>query len=210
MTVVPSEVAVFPLVGVVLLPEQRLPLHIFEPRYRAMIRDVVESTGYLIVCNAHPSPDSEVPRIERVATLGRIVAHQQLPDGRFNILVEGTMRVTLTELPFVAPYRRASVVPLDVPPTGEVAGVARMGLLSVMSQVMQMYRSRQSRFDFAPHPELPTPRLAMRLTDRFVADPVIRQRVLETTSDSERVSLVTQLLAQMLIEEGDVPTVGSA
>ncbi len=206
-----DEVAVFPLAGVVLLPEQRLPLHIFEPRYRAMVRDTLEGHGYLVVaCIVDPTRDP--PGFAEVSTLGRVVAHQRLPDGRFNILVEGLLRARLDELPFSPPYRRARITPLGDPSAEalEVAPALRAALLSVSSQVMSAARAKQPRFDFAPPLELPTGRLALRLVDRFVTDPSVRQRVLEADDVHARVARATEALAEVLVDGGDLPVAGSA
>lgn len=60
-----ESVPVFPLPGVVLLPDQRLPLHIFEPRYRAMVRDSLSSHGWLVVCPIGGSTPGPIPRPSR-------------------------------------------------------------------------------------------------------------------------------------------------
>jgi Lon protease-like protein len=102
---IPEAMAVFPLPGLVFLPGQRLPLHIFEPRYRVMVRDALAGKGWLAVACAL-GPDGEEPAVfSPMATAGRIHAHQQLPDGRYNILVEGIARARLLEIPAATPYR---------------------------------------------------------------------------------------------------------
>lgn len=207
-----DDVPVFPLPGVVLLPEQRLPLHIFEPRYRAMVRDALEAHAHLVVANIDGDPTVEVPAFARIATLGRIVAHQRLPDGRFNILVEGAVRVALRELPVTTPYRRAEATLLSDPiaDNAEVPPRDRAALLSVLSQVIHAARRRQTRFDYVAPTELPTARLAMRVVDRFVNLPAWRQRVLEAPTPAARVALATQSLAEVLSEAGTLPVSGSA
>lgn len=204
-------VPVFPLPGVVFLPEQRLPLHIFEPRYRAMVRDALEDHRHLAVACVEGDLARDPAPFARVATLGRIVAHQRLPDGRFNILVEGALRVSLEELPLEKPYRRARATPLGDPKAEfvEVRPAQRAALLSVMSQVMRAARARQARFDFDPPTELPTGRLALRLVDRFVTAPAWRLRVLEASTLSERVERATGALAEVLAEGGSLSTVGT-
>jgi len=206
------EVPVFPLAGVVLLPEQRLPLHIFEPRYRAMVRDALEGDAHIAVACVDGDLQREPARIHPVATVGRIVAHQRLPDGRFNILVEGVLRARLDELPFVPPYRRARVTPLGDPAAdvAEVSAPARAALLAVMSLVVRAARAKQARFDFDPPTELPTARLALRLVDRFVTAAPWRQRVLEAATPAARVALATEALADVLAEGAPLTASGSA
>ena len=206
------EVPVFPLAGVVLLPEQRLPLHIFEPRYRAMVRDALEGDAHIAVAFVDGDLQREPARIHPVATVGRIVAHQRLPDGRFNILVEGVLRARLDELPFLPPYRRARVTPLGDPASdvAEVPAPARAALLAVMSLVVRAARAKQARFDFDPPTELPTGRLALRLVDRFVTAAPWRQRVLEAPTPAARVALATEALADVLADGAPLTASGSA
>jgi len=147
-----------------------------------------------------------------VALRGKIVAYQKLPDGRFNILVEGRARVRLDELPFEPPYRRArgTLLPEPVGSDAEVSSAARSALLAVTTQVMARSRARQSRFDFDPPLALPTARLALRLVDRFVTDADARQRVIEATTASARVAVAMEVLVTAWTEGATPTAVGSA
>ncbi|MDB4930771.1 MAG: putative ATP-dependent protease [Myxococcaceae bacterium] len=208
---VPIEaVAVFPLPGVVLLPDQRMPLHIFEPRYRAMVRDALASHGWLVVSPIVGDPEADPPRFASVATAGRIVAHQQLPDGRFNILVEGMVRVRLAELDFVAPYRRVKASAMHEPDDAEVPSVERAAMLSTLAAVLRVAREQQPQFEYAVPTELPSSRLALRLVDRFVIDAAMRQRVLEAERGVDRVTLATEALADLWTAGETLRAVGSA
>ncbi len=207
-----ASVPVFPLPGVVFFPEQRLPLHIFEPRYRAMVRDVLDSTARLLVVS-WVEGETQGPSVNfsRVATVGKVVAHQRLPDGRFNILLDGLTRVSLTEhLPLIPPYRRVHATPLPEPAetTSTVPSPERSALLAVMALAMGVARARQSQFDFHPPLELPTSRLAMRLVERFVADPRARQSMLESESPRVRVALATRCLLEVGTADASPPSVG--
>ena len=104
-----SALPLFPL-PTVLFPGAMLPLHIFEPRYRQMIRDALESHRALaVVLIKNPALVDEHghPAIADVAGAGVIVDHAELPSGRFNVLIRGRARVRISELPFIEPYRRA-------------------------------------------------------------------------------------------------------
>lgn len=205
-----EEVPVFPLPGVVLLPDQRMPLHIFEPRYRAMVRDALSTHGWLVVAPIVGDPSVEPPAFATVATAGRIVAHQQLPDGRFNILVEGMVRVRLEELEFVPPYRRARVTPIPEPEDAEVEPVERAAMLATLASVMRVAREARPQFEYAVPSELPSSRLALRLVDRFVIDPEVRQRVLEAGRGIDRVTLATEALADLWTAGETLRAAGSA
>ncbi len=190
-------VPVFPLPDVVLMPDQQLPLHIFEPRYRAMVRDALDGPGWILVVPIFGDDEEPMPAIPSVATAGRIVARQLLPDGRYNILVEGSVRVRLEELPFEAPYRRARVTPLAEPPDDTVPEVERTAMIGAAAAVMRVARELHPAFDYEIPKDLGAGRLALRLIDRFVPEATVRQRALEARTAAERVVLATEALADL-------------
>ena len=81
---------IFPLPQTVLFPGALLPLHVFEPRYRTMVKDCLSTHKALAVALIRETEERDVhrhPLIERVAGVGVIIDHVELPDGRYNILV---------------------------------------------------------------------------------------------------------------------------
>ena len=98
-------IPIFPLPGALLFPRSQLPLHIFEPRYRAMLRDAL--AGDRMIGMVQPRDEREPPALFAVGCLGRIVASEELPDGRFNIVLEGVARFRLAaEVDAATPYRQ--------------------------------------------------------------------------------------------------------
>ena len=89
----------FPLPNVVLFPHVILPLHIFEPRYRQMTQDALDGDQLVTIVQIRPdvagSPRVEPAPIMDVACLGKIVQHERLADGRFNMLLLGCKRIRL-------------------------------------------------------------------------------------------------------------------
>jgi uncharacterized protein len=83
-------IPVFPLAGAILFPGAQLPLHIFEPRYRAMIADAL--AGDRLIGMVQPRDQAEPPLLFEVGCLGRIVGADSLEDGRYNIILEGLGR----------------------------------------------------------------------------------------------------------------------
>ena len=81
----------FPLPNVVLFPHALLPLHIFEERYRAMVRDMLSGTRYIAVSliAADAVDGEEKPPVQPIAGVGEVVMAHELPDGRFNLVVRG-------------------------------------------------------------------------------------------------------------------------
>ena len=105
-----SRVRIFPLPNLVLFPCVRLPLHIFEPRYREMTRDALAGDGVIAMVLLRDDRTSEArtpPAIYQVGCAGKIIEHQALPDGRYQLLLEGQSRIRITqELATQEPFRR--------------------------------------------------------------------------------------------------------
>jgi len=98
-------VPVFPLAGALLFPRSQLPLHIFEPRYRAMTRDAM--AGDRLIAMVQPKDHEEPPGLFEVGCLGRIGMCEELDDGRFNIVLEGLSRFRIArEAEVDTPYRQ--------------------------------------------------------------------------------------------------------
>jgi Lon protease-like protein len=83
-------VPIFPLAGALLFPRTQLPLHIFEPRYREMVRDAL--AGDALIAMIQPKDARNPPALFDIGCVGRIVGSETLEDGRFNIVLEGISR----------------------------------------------------------------------------------------------------------------------
>jgi Lon protease-like protein len=108
----PKRLPVFPLGGAVLLPGSVLPLHIFEPRYRTMVQDVLDgdrllAMGFLLNCSSEEY-ESEPP-FRDVVCVGHLVHHEPMPDGRSNIALLGVTAAVATDVMDDRPYRTAMV-----------------------------------------------------------------------------------------------------
>jgi Lon protease-like protein len=98
-------IPVFPLAGALLFPGAQLPLHIFEPRYRAMVRDAL--AGDRLIGMIQPRDEAEPPALFEIGCVGRIVGSELLDDGRYNIVLEGVSRFRiLREVAVDTPYRQ--------------------------------------------------------------------------------------------------------
>ncbi len=183
---------VFPLPGVVLFPRAILPLHIFEPRYRQLLADVM--AGHRCMAMAFALGGGDSLRIAPVAGAGIVVRYEPMSDGRSNILLHGRARVLLEELPFEPPYRRARARILNEK-SSSVADVQRAALLSAASAFVSEARRHDATVDF----ELPEGADASATADlcahHLLIDAPARQRVLEELDVGARVLLVTGELA---------------
>lgn len=109
----PDEIPLFPLSNVVLFPDVYLPLHIFEQRYREMTRQAIGGTrliGMTVLREGWADDYDGTPPIYATGCAGAIVHHDALPDGRFNIVLQGLARFEVErELPGESPFRIARV-----------------------------------------------------------------------------------------------------
>src|SRR3982750_1408486 len=114
-------IPIFPLPGVVLLPGTLLPLHVFEPRYRAMVADALagDRTIGMTMWKAGGGGERGEPRIHEVGGAGEIVESERLEDGRYNIVLEGRFRFRVLDEAPPDPYRVARVVEIPSQPLDE-------------------------------------------------------------------------------------------
>lgn len=195
----------FPLPRAVLFPGSTMALHVFEPRYRALVRDALATHATFsvvqIVDGRTSAGDPSGPPIARFAGIGTIADHVELSGGRYDLLLRGHAVVELDELPFVPPYRRArariaSDLGTEPTPTDLAALISTAGSFS---RVL----AGKGR---APALKLPKDASAGRLADLCAAQLVLdggdRQRVLEERDIRLRVRLVTEILALQQVALG--------
>jgi Lon protease-like protein len=109
----PAVIPVFPLAGALLLPRGQMPLNIFEPRYLAMVDDVLAERHRLIGMiqpdAAHPGPEAR-PNLYRVGCVGRITQVAETGDGRYLLELTGIARFRIEEeLGVITAYRQCRV-----------------------------------------------------------------------------------------------------
>jgi uncharacterized protein len=178
---------------VVLFPAQLLSLHVFEPRYRRLVSDVIEHGSNLAVPRLRPGHDTEyygAPPVFEICGIGHITEYARLPDGRFNIVVLGLGRVRILEELRSEPYRVAHVQALidqeETPPM--IAETLRTELLKLVRRT-------------APHLSGPAKELEARLRDAanagecadilagmLIEDPDERQSLLDELDPTRRLS----------------------
>ena len=196
-------IALFPLPRVVWFPATRLPLHVFEARYRRMIADCLEQ-GRLVLAVTQIRPEwkgdyAGQPPIQEISGAGRITRHRRNPDGTYDIDLLGVSRVRLRELdPAELPYRRAHAELLgDRHPDGGVKRAELGALWSLASQIGQQVQRIDGRFSLRATPTDPPAILADRIADQLVTEPDVRQQLLETLDVEKRVELVRVHLARL-------------
>ena len=181
-------IPIFPLPGVVLLPGTLLPLHIFEPRYRAMVADALAGDRTIGMTMWKPGAENDPgePRIHEVGGAGEIVESERLDDGRYNIVLEGRFRFRVLDEAPPSPYRVARVVEmpsraLDAPSAERVTAEAIAAYAPL---------GRAAGLPPLPSEALPPERLASELALRLRYTPAELQAILETDSLAERFETV--------------------
>ena len=156
----PELLPIFPLSNVVLFPQVMTPLHLFEPRYRQLARDVLQGErriGMVVVRPEHIDEMPGDPPIYPIGCAGVITESQRLPDGRYNLVLLGEHRVRIVaEEPRVESrlYRIARVVRLeDSYPEAQRARVARLRA-AIAADIGILIRRAQPDRSHAFDPEL--------------------------------------------------------
>jgi Lon protease-like protein len=108
-TDLPDTIPVFPLPGALLLPRSRLPLHLFEPRYLAMLDDALKTSSRLIgMVQPYEGPDGG--KLHRIGCAGKVTAFSETDDGRYMVTLAGASRFrVIEEVEGFTPYRRCKV-----------------------------------------------------------------------------------------------------
>ncbi len=109
---VPEEIAVMTLPEVAFFPQALMPLHIFEERYRIMLKNVLRSHRIFAIAGLDPDADPTEERGQRIATAGIVRACNQNTDGTSNLLLQGLVRVECGDVIRNEPYRIVQVRPL--------------------------------------------------------------------------------------------------
>jgi uncharacterized protein len=187
----------FPLEDVVLFPHSMIPLHIFEARYRKMVRDVLGSNRLLAVSlqlEKEDIADGKPPQVARVASVGELVLAQELPDGRFNLVVRGRARISIdAELPSDEPYRLIAAHEIPDDPWTKPSDIdeADAALRALVTGLAESIPDGGELLKHVAAAQDTPAALANVIAASLIADPRSRQRLLETTDVFERLELLS-------------------
>ena len=177
-----SNLGLFPL-GLVLLPGERIPLHIFEPRYRALIADcTLEARPFVLSLGT----ENGVARTGCTATPDTLL--RRFDDGRMNLIVEGGAPVEIFEQTTGELYVTARVrtlVDIDEPADETLAAEVRERFRQVSETVAGAAHEPVVRDGVA---------LSYAIAGAIELEPMPKQRLLESRSETERLTLVLSLL----------------
>lgn len=116
-----------------------MPLHIFEPRYRTMMDDALRGRQTICMTLLKPGWEADyhgAPEVYRVGCIGRVVQHQRLEDGRYNIALHGETKVAIEGFEQEEPYRVARVRPLNE----DRAWIDGAGVAEEVTELLALFR----------------------------------------------------------------------
>ena len=199
----PSEIPIFPLPNVVLFPSALLPLHIFEPRYRAMVADALEGERLIGMVMLRPGWEpryEKAPEVYPIGCAGFITHADQLPDGRYNIMLRGLQKFRILGERFARQgaekYRVARIEGIKEPkPTVTAASRdARHRLEKLLAKKLH-----KNDHDFIPK-DVPDADLVHAIAQHL--EPLEKQALLECNSLLERCEALVELLEMRMMPQG--------
>jgi Lon protease-like protein len=198
----PEVVPLFPLPNVVLFPRMLLPLHVFEPRYRAMVRDALRGPrliGMVLLRGDWQADYAGRPPIFPTGTVGQMVHVDELPDGRFNIVLRGLATFVMQEeRPPAHAYREARVVWRE-DREDRIAGGARESLVSLVHRYLERLGKKPTS-PAALDRDVDDATFVNFFAQHLDLDPLERQALLEETSSSARAARLVDVLEFRLEE----------
>jgi uncharacterized protein len=199
-------VPIFPLAGALLFPRTHLPLHIFEPRYRAMVRDAMEGEG--LIAMVQPRNEREPPAVFDIGCLGRIIGSEALDDGRYNIVLEGLGRVRIVrELESGTPYRQVEADRSGFDDDGEVEPLASIQRAEIERESRRYADALGYVIDWQSVTRLDDEMLVNGIAQVIPLDVGAKQALLEAGSLADRADLLVQFMQfqRMLPGGGEGP-----
>ena len=194
----------FPL-GTVLFPGMLLPLHVFEERYRTLMRDQQgRDPIFGVVLTSQGREVGDTPEIHRIGTAATLVAAGRYPDGRYDLVVRGGRRFRVLAEDWGGGYLVGEIEWLGEPPGASLESDELAGLIATVDHRFERFLEA---FELTTSMDLPRERLpdapndlAYALCARLPLDTWERQGLLEAASDRDRLAG----LAEILRRERDV------
>ena len=197
----PEVIAVFPLPGALLLPRSRLPLHIFEPRYLAMLEDALKTPERLIgMVQPNKVPGRDGHGLQQIGCAGRVTQFSETEDGRYLITLSGMSRFrVLREVNGFTPYRRCEVswtgFERDLGRDETDTGFDRESFMNLLSRY---FTARELQTDWEGLQEADDELLINSLSMLLDFDPEDKQALLEAPCLSTRRETLVTLIEYSL------------
>lgn len=188
-----KRVSIFPLSGAILFPEMQLPLHIFEPRYRALISDSLARDRLIGMVQPKTGEEASPVPIFNVGCLGRIDEVEALDDGGYNIVLEGLQRFTvLNELNVQTEFRQIEADIWQEDEIGETLTLAERASLEMESK--RFAETQGYSVDWNSVSQLDDYSLVNAIAQIAPFDAAAKQALLEAKGLSVRSDLIVQMM----------------
>jgi len=187
-------VPIFPLGGAILFPRSQLPLHIFEPRYREMVRDAIDGAGQIAMIQPQRVDDDNKAPLYDVGCVGEVVGVEELEDGRFNIVLLGSNRFRVVrEADIDASYRCADV-DIEAFDDNEPPPLALIQRAEVEREARKLGDALGLAVDWAAVARLDDEMLVNAIAQVAPFDIGAKQALLEQAALDSRADLLVQLM----------------
>ena len=195
-----GNVPVFPLSTVVFFPNTLLPLHIFEQRYRDMLKDAQESEKLIAMALLKPGWEKEYfdnPQIFEIIGIGRIVTCETQKDGKSDIVLYGLKRARITDLFDKKSYRRANIELLDNINEENDESLKDKILYSI-SNWNDMLDDKLKKYKIKINPNLSLAKLTDILASVLITNVFEKQKYLEELNVTKRAEMMLSFLEARL------------
>jgi uncharacterized protein len=189
-----TRLAIFPLTGALLFPRMLLPLHIFEPRYRAMVKEALARDQRIgMIQPLGQSDDGQPPELYRVGCVGKIANVEAMDDGRYNLVLEGVARFQLVrELEVQTPFRQVEAEIFAQDDVLESLGIANRAALE--REARAFANAQGYAVDWESVTRLDDESLVNGICQVAPFDPAAKQAMLEANTLADRADLAVQLM----------------
>ncbi|WP_374407633.1 LON peptidase substrate-binding domain-containing protein [Pelagerythrobacter sp.] len=194
-----TRLAIFPLPGAILFPGLQLPLHVFEPRYRALVGEALVRDRRIAMIQ--PQSPAEGSALFAIGCVGRIGEVEALEDGRYNIVLEGESRFrVLRELDVTTPFRRIEAELIADDQDEVLSSVERAGF---EHEARRFADAQGYSVDWDSVERLDDMALINGVSQIAPFDPAAKQALLEAGTLGERCELLIQLMQFFGHRDGD-------
>jgi len=187
-------VPLFPLPGAILFPRSQLPLHIFEPRYREMVRDAIDGAGQIAMIQPHRLDDDNKSPLYDVGCVGELVGVEELDDGRFNIVLLGSNRFRMVRETTADTAYRCAEIDVEAFDDEEPEPLAMVQRAEVEREARRLGDAMGLAVDWAAVARLDDEMLVNAIAQVAPFDVGAKQALLEQADLEGRADLLVQLM----------------
>lgn len=199
-----TRLSIFPLPGAILFPRMHLPLHVFEPRYKALISDAMARDRRIAMIQPRRNEQGgtgEKPPLFRVGCVGHIAQFEALDEGRYNIVLEGVARFRLIrELDVTTAFRQ---VEAELEEDSEDTSFGIADRASLESESRRFAESQGYAVDWEAVSRLDDEALVNGVAQIAPFDTAAKQALLEAPNLATRAELIVQLMQFFGRHDGD-------